>query len=97
MSFIQTSVIFLYAAVNLLAFVLMWRDKAHSREYGADRIPEGLLFFLAIAFGGIGILAGMFLFRHKTRTWYFLIGVPFAALQNAVLVYAATAWLESFV
>ncbi len=95
MSIAQVSVICLYAAVNLFAFVLMWRDKARSRENGADRIPEGLLFFLAIAFGGIGILSGMFLFRHKTRVWYFLIGIPLAALQNVVLVYAVMSWFKS--
>lgn len=96
MSLIQTAALFLYAAINLFAFVLMWWDKSRSRESGAERIPEGVLFFLAIFFGGLGIFFGMFAFRHKTRIWYFLIGIPFVALQNAIFVRAALEWLESW-
>lgn len=94
MSPVQILVLFLYAAVNLFAFVLMWWDKSRSRKNGTERISEGFLFFLAITFGGLGIFFGMFVFRHKTRIWYFLIGIPFAALQNVIFVRFALRWLE---
>ncbi len=71
-----------FAFVNLAAFFVMWWDKRQSRRTGAERISEGLLFFMAIAFGALGVFLGMFAFRHKTRVWYFLLGVPLAFLQN---------------
>jgi uncharacterized membrane protein YsdA (DUF1294 family) len=78
----DTFLIALFLGVNLAAFLVMGWDKWRSRQTGAERIPEGLLFFMAIAFGSLGVFAGMFAFRHKTRTWYFLLGIPLAFAQN---------------
>jgi len=72
----------IFLALNVSAFLLMWWDKARSREWGAERISEGLLFFLAACFGSVGVYLGMFCFRHKTRVWYFLIGIPLMLAQN---------------
>ena len=66
----------------------MYRDKQKSRRSAnANRTPEGMLFFLATIGGSIGIYAGMLLLRHKTRTWYFQIGIPLLILQQAALLY----------
>jgi uncharacterized membrane protein YsdA (DUF1294 family) len=68
----------------------MWLDKIKSGIDGAMRISEGKLFFMATAFGSLGVYAGMFAFRHKTQKWYFLVGMPLLILQNiafAFLVY----------
>lgn len=77
----------LFLAINLLAFVLMLLDKNKSKKNGAERISEGMLFFLATIFGSVGVLAGMFTFRHKTQKWYFLIGIPMLILQNVASIY----------
>lgn len=74
-------------AVNLVAFVIMLWDKNRSKKAGAERISEGLLFFMATVFGSIGVYAGMFAFRHKTRKWYFVIGIPMLVLENIALLY----------
>lgn len=71
-----------FLVVNGAAFLLMFWDKGRSRRSGAERISEGLLFFLASAGGSVGVYLGMFVFRHKTRTWYFLIGIPLLILEN---------------
>lgn len=42
----------------------------------AWRIPERTLLLLAAAGGCTGALAGMLMFRHKTRKLKFMIGVP---------------------
>lgn len=76
----------LYAMINVTAFLIMAWDKRQSRESGADRISEGMLFFMATAFGALGVFLGMFAFRHKTRVWYFLIGIPFALVSNLALL-----------
>jgi uncharacterized membrane protein YsdA (DUF1294 family) len=48
-----------------------------------------MLFFLAAAFGSVGVYAGMFAFRHKTRKWYFAVGIPLLMLQNLAFLYLA--------
>lgn len=61
--------------VNLWAFALMGIDKRRAREH-AWRIPERTLFLSAILGGSVGAIAGMQLFRHKTKHWYFQFGMP---------------------
>lgn len=50
-------------------------DKRKSIK-GAFRIPEATLFIVAFIGGSIGTLLGMYSFRHKTRKWYFVYGMP---------------------
>ena len=63
------------AVVNLVAFALMGLDKRRARR-GEWRIPETTLFLPALLGGTLGAIAGMYCFRHKTRHWYFVIGMP---------------------
>jgi len=75
-------------AINLASFALMVVDKRRSMQGSdANRIPEGVLFFAAAAFGSGGIYLAMFLLRHKTRKWYFQLGIPLLILQNLVTLY----------
>jgi uncharacterized membrane protein YsdA (DUF1294 family) len=82
------TIIGLLTIANLIAFVVMLIDKRRStRSNSDDRIPEGILFFLAAAFGGLGIYLAMLLLRHKTRKWYFQIGIPLLITQNVATIY----------
>jgi uncharacterized membrane protein YsdA (DUF1294 family) len=81
------SILLIFGLINLSAFLIMLADKIKSTHPGAERISEGKLFFLAAAFGALGVYAGMFACRHKTRKWYFLAGIPLLILQNASLAY----------
>lgn len=76
-----------FVFMNLLAVLIMYIDKRKSRKEGVERVSEGLLFFLATVFGSVGVFFGMFTFRHKTRKWYFLLGIPLLFLQNMALLY----------
>jgi uncharacterized membrane protein YsdA (DUF1294 family) len=77
-----------FAITNIFAFFVMANDKRKSAASGnPDRTPEGILFFLATAFGSIGIYLAMIIFRHKTRKWYFQIGIPLLIIQNTVSIY----------
>jgi uncharacterized membrane protein YsdA (DUF1294 family) len=81
---------YIYAAlavINIYSFLAMCQDKERSKKSGTERMPEGKMFFLAAALGSFGIYAGMFVFRHKTKKWYFLVGVPLLMLENLVLAY----------
>jgi uncharacterized membrane protein YsdA (DUF1294 family) len=74
----------------------MLLDKNRAKVAGAERISEGLLFFMATAFGSVGVLAGMFIFHHKTRKWYFLIGIPLLILQNIIFLHFISQSLAKF-
>lgn len=80
-------IVLFFILINIIAFVIMLLDKIKSRDNNSERISEGVLFFMAVAFGSFGVYAGMFVLRHKTRKWYFLIGVPLVMIQNIACLY----------
>ncbi len=82
-----------FLALNLLAFLIMLIDKLKSSQAGAERISEGMMFFLGVIGGALGIYLGMLVFRHKTKKWYFLIGLPLLIVQNVALVYLVYPYL----
>lgn len=71
--------------VNLWAFALMGFDKYRARKKGARRIRERTLFLSALLGGGLGACLGMWCFRHKTKHWYFAVGMPLILLAEAAL------------
>ena len=75
---------------TILAFALMGIDKWKAK-HGAWRVPEKVLFLSALAGGSLGALAGMALFRHKTRHWSFRLGMP-AILIVQVVVLLLWSW-----
>ena len=85
----------IYAAgINLLGFLVMGIDKYKAKKK-TFRIPEAILFTVALFGGSIGTTLGMFLFRHKTRHWYFLYGMPLIlAVQLAVIYFLSQSSLE---
>ena len=75
----------LLAVMSVFLFVLMGLDKSKARR-GARRVPEKTLFAFALLGGALGGTAGMFLFRHKTKHWYFRLGFPLLAAAQLALV-----------
>ena len=71
---------------NLMAFMLMLFDKkkAINRAY---RISEKTLILSAFLLGSLGILTGMYVFRHKTKHIKFKILVPVSVIVNVILYY----------
>lgn len=88
-------VLTVFLIINAIAFATMLIDKIKSARPGAERISEGMLFFMATAFGSLGVYAGMFAFRHKTRKWYFLLGIPMLVVENSAVVYLVYQYLLS--
>jgi uncharacterized membrane protein YsdA (DUF1294 family) len=81
--------------MNMIAFLVMMMDKSKSREKQAQRIAEGTLFFMASAFGSVGVYLGMFIFHHKTRKITFVIGIPLIMIQNIVFLSLTYDFLNS--
>ena len=71
--------------INAAGFLLMLADKRKARR-GAWRIPEATLIGAAALGGSIGVLAGMYLVRHKTKHLKFTIGVPLILFIQLALV-----------
>ena len=61
--------------MNVLGVAVMWSDKRRARLH-RWRIPEKVLFGVSLLGGSAGTWAGMYLFRHKTKHWYFRYGLP---------------------
>lgn len=79
-----TYLLWYLAAVNLVTFTVYGVDKAKARR-GAWRIPEKTLFLLPLLGGSVGALLGMLVFRHKTKHWYFVWGIPLILLAQIAL------------
>ena len=70
--------------INAAAFLLMLLDKRKAIK-SKWRIPEATLMWSAALGGSVGALAGMYLFRHKTKHLKFTIGIPVILALQIVL------------
>ena len=84
----------LFGFMTLLGFCIMGLDKKIARRNGEKvplgkrpwrRVPEKTLFLIAALGGSVGVLLGMYSFRHKTKHRSFLFGIP-AILAAQVLL-----------
>ena len=74
--------------INAAALLMMAEDKRRAKRH-QGRVPEKVLFGLSILGGSVGMYLGMFTFRHKTKHWYFVVGMPLILAAQL----AAGVWL----
>ncbi len=73
--------------INLIGFLAMGIDKYKAKK-NYWRIPEGTLMMLAVLGGGIGTIAGIYVFRHKTKKMKFTVGMPTILISEiAIIIY----------
>ena len=82
--FTWQNIIYYLLAINVIAFLAMWIDKRKAQK-GKWRIPENTLFLITLLGGGIGTIAGMYTFRHKTKKLKFTIGLPAILILEIIL------------
>ena len=70
---------------NVAGLAIMGIDKRKAIK-GAWRIPEKTLFLFSVIGGSVGTWAGMYLFHHKTKHWYFVIGMPLILVLQVVCI-----------
>ncbi|MBN1046347.1 MULTISPECIES: DUF1294 domain-containing protein [unclassified Clostridium] len=73
--------------INFIGFCIMLIDKnrAIHKEW---RVPEKTLIGISIIGGSIGMILGMFTFRHKTKHLKFLLGIPvIIIIQFYIVIY----------
>ena len=78
------NIIIYIIVINLLTFMAMWWDK-HEAKKGDWRVSEKTLFVFVLLGGGIGGILGMYVFRHKTKKWYFKYGFPIILILEVIL------------
>lgn len=74
----------IFVVMSVLGFMVMGIDKSRAKK-GQWRIKEAVLFAFAILGGAVGSMLGMYIFRHKTKHWYFAVLFPFLALVDIAL------------
>ena len=83
--FTLQNIIIYFIIINIIGFFIMWLDKRKAKK-GAWRIPEKTLFIITGLGGGIGTIAGMYTFRHKTQKLGFVIGFPFITILEIITI-----------
>ncbi|MBP3349835.1 MAG: DUF1294 domain-containing protein [Bacteroidaceae bacterium] len=76
----------LFLLVNILSLALYGSDKVRARRHD-ERIPERVLLGIALLGGALGACLGMWLFRHKTFHWRFVVLVPLFMLLHLYILY----------
>ncbi|MDQ2087470.1 DUF1294 domain-containing protein [Herbivorax sp. ANBcel31] len=71
---------------NIITFAMMKMDKTRA-EKSKWRIREKTIFTSAFLLGAFGVLAGMKMFRHKTKHLSFKIGIPVIVVLNLISIY----------
>lgn len=71
--------------INIISFSLMGIDKKRAIRH-EWRISESALFISALLFGGLGATIGMWHFRHKTKHWYFVVGMPLILIAEIAVI-----------
>ncbi|MBQ7720632.1 MAG: DUF1294 domain-containing protein [Clostridia bacterium] len=86
-----TYLLYIYlAAANIVSFVMFGIDKSRAKRR-AWRISEAALLISAAVGGSVGAIAGMIVFRHKTKHLKFLIGLPLILIIHLALWYLLSA------
>jgi uncharacterized membrane protein YsdA (DUF1294 family) len=83
-----------YTLGSLVTFVAFGVDKRRATR-NERRIPERTLHGLELAFGWPGALAGMLVFRHKTRKARYLVVTTFVVVVHLALFGAALTFAHS--
>ena len=74
--------------INAAGFLIMLIDKRKAQK-NLWRIPERTIMSVAVSGGSVGVLLGMYAFRHKTKHLKFTIGAPvILSVQILIAIFA---------
>ena len=79
-------IIYYLIFINLFTFFAFGIDKLKAIKE-KSRVRNTTLFGLAILGGSIGALIGMHIFHHKTKTWYYIYGIPLILIIQIYTIY----------
>ena len=76
MIFTEKYVIIYFLFISLITVIVTVYDKKAAKKFPRNRIPEKVLFILAIAGGSLAEFITMLKIRHKTKHPKFMVGLP---------------------
>lgn len=82
----------LLAVINITGFIMTGSDKRRARKK-KWRIPEKAFFIISALGGCPGVYIGLLAFRHKTKHWYFMYGIPVIFALQLILYYLVIRYL----
>ena len=86
MKVILTLAVLLYLVVmTIVGLVIMKADKVKASKQ-KWRVKESTLFLISLLGGSLGTWLGMYLFRHKTKHWYFVVFMPLILIGHIALL-----------
>ena len=65
-----------FAVISLVTIIVTTYDKKAAKKWTKHRVPEKVLFLLAVLGGGLAEYLTMLKIRHKTKHKRFMIGLP---------------------
>lgn len=71
--------------MNIVGAAVMAIDKRKAKKH-LWRIPEKTLFLVSLLGGSLGTWIGMYRFHHKTKHWYFVLGMPLIFVVHIILI-----------
>lgn len=77
--------------INIITFVLFAIDKWKA-IHGRWRVRTITLMGFALAGGTVGGLLAMYIFRHKTKTASFTVGLPVMLVVQVVILWCVYKW-----
>ena len=83
--------IFYLIIINLIAFLGMWWDKRKAAKQDW-RVSEVTLFILGFIGGALGIIIGMYRFRHKTQKRSFQAVILFGLIISIIIYWFIGTW-----
>lgn len=93
MNILIIKILILYLLI--ISFIGYWSMRNDKRKAitHSRRTPEKTLFLYALLGGSVGSMAGMAVFRHKTRHLSFKLGMPLILIMQIVLIYLVGKYL----
>lgn len=79
-------IIYYLIIINVITLIIFGIDKLKAIKE-KSRVRNTTLFGLAILGGSIGALIGMHIFHHKTKTWYYIYGIPLILITQIYTIY----------
>lgn len=79
------NIIIYLIVINLIGILIMFLDKQKAKK-DKWRISEKTIFVITMLGGGIGTIAGMYSFRHKTKKLKFTIGLPTIFIFQIIMI-----------
>lgn len=76
-----------FAVVTLITCIVTIYDKIAAKKWPKHRVPEKILFLLALLGGSVAEFFIMLKIRHKTKHKRFMIGLPIIILLQVISIW----------